>query len=44
VNLNRPLSKKWYLTLDYSFGSQAADEDSDVYKQQLITLNLDYIY
>lgn len=44
VNLNRPVGRKLYLTLDYSVGTQTADQDSDNYTQQLITLNLDLIY
>lgn len=44
INLNRPLGKHYYLTLDYSMASQTADLDADNYKQNVITLNLDYIY
>lgn len=43
-NLNRPVGKHLYLTMDYGINSQSADQDSDVYKSQLVTLNLDLIY
>ncbi|MFT6632972.1 MAG: hypothetical protein ACJAS4_002940 [Bacteriovoracaceae bacterium] len=44
MNLNRPVGRHLYLTLDYSVGTQTADLDDDNYTQQLITLNLDLIY
>ncbi len=44
MNLNRPVGKNLYLTVDASMASQTADEDTDNYNQNLITLNLDYIY
>lgn len=44
VNLNRPISKKWYLTLDASQRSQSGELDSDVFTGQTVTFNLDYIY
>ena len=44
MNLNRPVGRRLYLTLDYSVGTQTADLDDDNYTQQLITLNLDLIY
>ena len=43
INVARKLSKKYYLTLDYSMGSQSGDAD-DTYNQSVTTLNLDYIY
>lgn len=44
LNLSRPVGKGLFLTLDYSSSTQTADEDSDNYDQQVVTLNLDYIY
>ena len=44
MNINRPISKKWYLTLEYSQSTQVADQDADNYNQSLFSLNLDYIY
>jgi tetratricopeptide (TPR) repeat protein len=44
INLNRPVGENLYLTLDYGLSTQVADQDTDNYKQQLITLNLDLIY
>ena len=44
INLNRPLGNKFYLTMDMSQGSQTGDLDSDIYTQQVITFNIDYIY
>lgn len=44
VNLNRPLTKKLYLTLDYSQESQTGKLSTDEYTKQLILLNLDYIF
>lgn len=44
ISMNRPLGKKWFLTVDYSQGNQTAGNESDTYKQQLITANLEYIF
>lgn len=43
VNLNRPLGGNWFGTLDISQSSQTGKQDTDNYKQQVITFNLDYI-
>lgn len=43
VNIARKLSRKYYLTLDYSMSNQTGD-DADIYTQSVTTLNLDYIY
>lgn len=44
INVNRPLSRNFYLTLDYSINTQQAKLDEDNYTQNIITVNLDYIY
>jgi len=44
LNMNRPLNRKFYLTMDISQASQTGKVESDKYKQQVVTLNLDYIY
>jgi hypothetical protein len=44
INMNRPLTRKTYLTVDLSQSSQSAKTDSDNYEQQVITFNIDYIY
>lgn len=44
LSLNRPVGKNWYITLNYSQGSQSAKLDSDIYEQKNMSLNLDYIY
>jgi hypothetical protein len=44
MNLNRPVGRNLYLTLDYSLATRTADQDADNYTQQLVTLNLDLIY
>lgn len=44
INMNRPLSRKFFATMDLSQGSQTADVDSSVYTQQVMTFNIDYIY
>lgn len=44
INLNRPLSRKTYLTVDINQTSQSASTDTDNYSQQVITFNIDYIY
>jgi tetratricopeptide (TPR) repeat protein len=44
ISINRPLSRKWYLTLDFSNSQQNGELDSDIYKQQNFSLNLDFVY
>lgn len=45
ANINRPVGKKLYLTIDYSFSSQKADKlESDEFDGQLFSINLDYVY
>lgn len=45
INLNRPVAKNLYLTMDYSISGQKADgTDSDEFNSQLLTINLDLIY
>jgi tetratricopeptide (TPR) repeat protein len=43
-NLNRPISRKWYLTFDYSNNTQSSNTEGDNYKQQRMSINLDYVY
>ena len=44
INLNRPLSGKFYLMVDFSMSSQSADSDDDNYSKQVLTFNINYIY
>lgn len=44
LNLNRPVGEKLYLTLDLSMTNQSGKLDTDKYKKQVMSLNLDYIY
>lgn len=45
INMNRPLGKNLYLTIDYGISAQKEDKDStDKYDAQLVTFNLDWIY
>lgn len=45
LNMNRPVGKHLYLTVDYSMAAQKADgTDSDEYDAQVLTINLDLIY
>lgn len=44
INLNRPLSKNFYLTMDLSQASTVTKETDDNYEQQVMTFNIDYIY
>lgn len=44
LNLNRPLSKNFYLTVDYSANTQAGKLDEDNYTRDILTVNFDYIY
>ncbi len=44
VILNRPLSKKWYLTFDGSFEQQTGGLETDVYDKTIVSVYLDYIF
>lgn len=44
MNLNRPLSKSLYLTLDYSLNEQAGKLPEDTYTRHIYSVNLDFIY
>ena len=44
LNLNRPLSKNFYLTVDLSQASTVTKETDDNSEQQIMTFNIDYIY
>lgn len=44
LNLNRPITKNLYVTLDYGINSQDAENESDTFNQNTFTVNLDYIY
>lgn len=43
-NLNRQVGPKMYLTFDFSIENQTAKADTDAYKKQIMSLNLDYIF
>jgi hypothetical protein len=44
INMNRPLWRKFYLTVDLSNVSQSADIETEEYENQIMTFNIDYIY
>ena len=44
LSINRPISKRWYLTMDFSSSMQSGQLDSDSYEQQNMSLNLDFVY
>lgn len=44
VNLNRPFGKHYFAYIDFGLSSQTGARDSDNYGQQILALNLDYIF
>lgn len=44
LSINRPIGKNWYFTMDYADSTQSAKLDSDVFKQKVMSFNIDYIY
>lgn len=44
ANFNRPFGKNYFVYFDISQTSQSGDLDSDNYTQQIMSMNLDYIF
>lgn len=44
INLNRPIGKHSFVTLDFANADQSADLESDAFQRQTLSLNFDYIF
>lgn len=44
VNINRPFGKNYFVFFDLAMSSQTGDQETDNFKQQIMALNLDYIF